>query len=244
MQPPPDGRLARLTAIAVSRAAALSAMVGADEVSAVLYRAGGTAVDPGQDPRLPRLLCDRAAVSVRAETKGYERSRSEHWDGWTAAGADADDLVHKIYVSPTVAALPAALPLVFAVAVDRAVPSWKVGADGAGIHRPDKIVLYLPTSEEADEVAAALSAALANVPAQGVPFTGQVGGSGIVSRGQDFGRQSWRAAVCTSVGRALLARREVLGSEAPAEQVATEALEALAADIDVVTWWPGQRVPA
>ncbi|MEN0130181.1 MAG: hypothetical protein AAGC49_12130 [Brevundimonas sp.] len=244
MQHPPDGRLARLTATAVGRAAALSAMVGADEVSAVLYRAGGTAVEPGQDPRLPRLLCDRAEAGVRAELRQYDRSRSEHWDGWTVAGADADDLVHKIYVSPTVAALPAALPIVFAVAVDLTVPSWKVGADGAGIHRADKIVLYLPTSEEADEAAGVLAAALADLPAQGVPFTGQVGRSGIVSRGQDFGRQSWRAAVCTSVGRALLARRASLGPQAPAAQVAAEALDGLAADIDVVTWWPGQRVPA
>ncbi|MDM7832338.1 hypothetical protein [Cellulomonas edaphi] len=241
MLAPHDGRLARLTATAVGRAAALCPLVAADELAAVLYRAGGTAVDPSLDPRLPRLLCDRAVRPL--DLRGYARSGAEHWEGWTAQGVETDELVHKIYVSPTVAALPVALPVVFDLAVRHGVPSWKVGADAPGIHRADKVVLYLPTARKADDVAALLADALADLPAQGVPFSGQVGQTGIVSRGQDQGRQSWRAAVCAAVAQALHDSRSRLADVPPA-RLADEALRALANDIDVVTWHPGLPVAA
>ena len=96
------------------------------------------------------------ALDARAST-GTSRSRTEHWNGWTTPGAETSTQVHKVYVSPTVPCLPAALPVVFATAAALDVPSWKVGADAAGLHRADKIVLYLPSASRADAVAAALA---------------------------------------------------------------------------------------
>ena len=244
MPTPPGGRLAQMTRTAVVRAAALAGWVGPDELTAVLYRSGGTAPDPREDPRLPRVLADRAERSAPGGLEGYDRSRTEHWNGWTAPGTDTSTQVHKVYVSPTLPCLPAALPVVFATAAALGVPSWKVGADTAGLHRPDKVVLYLPSARRADECAALLADALGGLDAQGVPFTGQVGDTGIVSRGRDQGRQSWRAVLCRTVAESLVDRRAALGPDAPHARVADDALASLAAAVDVVTWQPDSRVPA
>ena len=244
MSTPPGGRLARMTRTAVVRAAALAGWVGPDELTAVLYRSGGTALDPREDPRLPRFLVDRAERSVGGALEHYDRSRTEHWNGWTAPGTDTSTQVHKVYVSPTLPCLPEALPVVFATAVGLEVPSWKVGADAAGLHRADKIVLYLPSAQRADECAAVIADALDGLEAQGVPFTGQVGATGIVSRGRDQGRQSWRAVVCRTVAESLVDRRAALGPDAPHAQVADDALASLADSVDVATWQPDNRVPA
>lgn len=245
MSQPSGGRLAQMTRTVVVRAAALAGRVGTDELAAVLYRSGGIAVDPRRDPRWPHHLVGLAERSATGIDR-YDRSRAEHWNGWTTPGVDTSAQVHKIYVSPSVACLPVALPVVFATATALDVPSWKVGADAAGLHRPDKIVLYLPSARRADAVAHALAGALDGLEAQGVPFTGQVGATGIVSRGQDRDRESWRAVVCRAVAGALDEHRTRLGPDAPPGAVADAALDALADVYDVVTWRPGthRQVPA
>lgn len=245
MPTPPGERLARMTRTVVVRGAALAGWVGPDQLAAVLYRSGGTAPDPREDPRLARFLVDRA--ERRAPLAHHDRSRTEHWNGWTVPGTTTATQVHKVYVSPTVPCLPTALPVVFATAAALEVPAWKVGADGPGLHRPDKIVLYLPTAQRADEVATALAEALDDLDPQGVPFSGQVGATGIVSRGRDQDGTSWRAVVTHAVAEALVDRRRSLGADAPAPQVADAALSALAtAGYDVDHWRPGvrTRVPA
>jgi hypothetical protein len=244
MSQPSGGRLARMTRTVVVRAAALAGRVGPDELAAVLYRSGGTAADPLRDPRWPHHLVDRAERTAPGIER-YDRSRAEHWNGWTVPGTEASAQVHKVYVSPTVSCLPAALCVVFAQAVALDVPSWKVGADAAGLHRPDKIVLYLPSAPRADVVAATLAHALDRFDPQGVPFTGQVGATGIVSRGQDRSRESWRAVVCRAVAGALDEQRLRLGPDAPPGAVAGAALDALTDAYDVVTWRPDrEQVPA
>lgn len=234
-----DGCLARVTHLAVVRGAALAGQLGADRLAALLYRAGGVVVDERIDPRWPQHLVDRAQRPVRAALDRYDHGRTDHWHGWTLPGSQADELVHKVYVSPAVSALTSALPLVLTTAVDRGVAAWKIGADPAGLHRPDKIVLYLPTAADADRVAVALSDALAGMTAQGVPFTGQVGASAIVSRGRDVGGDSWRAVVCREVAEALTDRRAALGAGAGCLEVADTALDRLEEmGYDVVTWCP------
>jgi len=243
MSQPSGGRLAQMTRTVVVRAAVLAGRVGPDELAAVLYRSGGTAADPRQDPRWPHHLVQLAERSAPGIER-YDRSRTEHWNGWTTPGVETSTQVHKVYVSPTVPCLPAALPVVFATATALDVPSWKVGADAAGLHRADKIVLYLPSASRADAVATALAEALDGLDAQGVPFTGQVGATGIVSRGQDRDRESWRAVLCRAVAGALQHQRAELGPGAPPDAVADAALDALAGAYDVETWRPDLRVSA
>ena len=244
MPNPAGERLARLSRAATIRAAALTSRIGPDQLgagglAAVLYRSGGCAPARGIDERWPQLLLRRAERPVRAAVSNHARSATAAWMSWTLHDADTSQLVHKIYVSPAMTAIAEALTTTFAVATDLGIPAWKVGADVAGLHRADKIVLYLPTQEAADTAAAALADALRNTAPQGVPFTGQVGVTGIVSRGVDQDGTSWRALVCRSLADALWAGRSVAGPTATPTAVADLACERLAdLGFDVASWHP------
>ncbi|HEY6748564.1 MAG TPA: hypothetical protein VI357_22950 [Mycobacteriales bacterium] len=245
MPNPSGGRLAELTRTAVVRAAALAGRAGpapvdAGTLASLLYRAGGAVPDPRLDPRWPRHAVLRAERAVPCGLGDWVPSSTDHWLGRTAAGIDPDTLVHKVYVSPRVAALADALQILLPLAVALRVPAWKVGADVAGVHRADKVVLYLASAADADRVATATAAALDGMAAQGVPFTGQVGRTGVVSRGRDVGGTSWRAVICRAVADALRVARVGLGPDAGAGTVAAAALARVAAaGHDVRTWHPG-----
>jgi hypothetical protein len=242
---PSGGRLAELTRSAVVRASALTGRVGdtasgPTDLAALLYRAGGCVPDSRLDPRWARHVVTAAERTARAGLGAYARTTGQHWHSWTATGTDPATLVHKIYVSPAVCDLSATLGVILTHAPLLGVPAWKVGADLAGLHRPDKIVLYLASAERADRVAATLALALGSLAAQGVPFSGQVGATGIVSRGRDVDGTSWRASVCRQVAESLRAARAELGEQARAAEVADLALARLSdGGLDVKTWHPG-----
>ena len=241
---PTGERLAQLSRTAALRAAALTSWVdharlGTEGLAAVLYRSGGCLPSGRVDAQWPALLLRRAERGVRTRLADYSRAATQGWMSWTRTDADVADLVHKVYVSPAVSSLVAALPPTLALALDLGVPAWKVGADLPGIHRSDKVVLYLASAAAADAAADALATSLAPLAAQGVPFTGQVGDSGIVSRGHDRNGTSWRAVVCHTLAEALWDARAEAGAHAPAEQVANVALGVLAGDgFDVIQWRP------
>ena len=80
---------------------------------------------------------------------------------------------------------------------------------------------------------------LRGVAAQGVPFSGALDTSGIVSWGRDLDGRSWRSWCCAALARELVAARQRLGPAATAERVADAALDALGrAGLDVVDWHP------
>ncbi|WP_404390889.1 hypothetical protein [Humibacillus xanthopallidus] len=244
MAHPSGGRLAELTRTAVVRAAALTGRVDpattdSAALASLLYRAGGCVPDGRLDPRWARHVVTAAERTAGSGLTGHRRSVARHWHSWTATDADPTTLVHKIYVSPTVRDVATTLGVILTHAPLLGVPAWKVGADLAGLHRPDKIVLYLASADRADRVASAFALALGGFAAQGVPFTGQVGATGIVSRGRDVAGTSWRADVCRMVADSLCATRVTLGLQASAADVADEALAQLAAHgLDVETWHP------
>jgi hypothetical protein len=244
MSHPSGGRLAELTRAAVVRAAALTGRVetaaaGPAAFGALLYRAGGCVPDGRLDPRWARHVVTAAERTARAALAGHARTAGQHWHSWTATDADPATLVHKIYVSPAVRDIATTLGVILTHAPLLGVPAWKVGADLAGLHRPDKFVLYLASAERADRVAATLALALGSSAAQGVPFTGQVGATGIVSRGRDVPGTSWRADVCRQVAESLCVSRAAMGSEACATEVADDALARLAGQgLDVHSWHP------
>jgi hypothetical protein len=247
------GRLAELTRMTVVRAAALAgrggpgrtdapARVDAAALASLLYRAGGTVPDLRLDPRWPRHAVRRAERAVPRGLGDWVPSTTEHWLGRTAGGVDPTTLVHKVYVSPRVAALADALEVLLPLAVALEVPAWKVGADLAGVHRADKAVLYLSSAADADRVASATATALDGIEPQGVPFTAQVGRTGVVSRGRDVAGTSWRAVICRSVADALCTARTGLGRDADAGTVAAAALARVAAaGHDVRAWHPDPR---
>lgn len=113
----------------------------------------------------------------------------EGTDGWfhwirrqNAEGTTAD---HKIYVSPTVDQLPAALLTVLACGADLPIAAVKVGATPATILRPDHLLVYCEGESDLKEVGIALSSALTGLPAQGVPFTAALTADGLLSWGSD-----------------------------------------------------------
>jgi hypothetical protein len=228
----------------VVRAAALTgrvdvAMGDPAALAALLYRAGGSVPDGRLDPRWAGHVVTAAERTARAGLAGHTRTDGQHWRSWTATDTDPATLVHKVYVSPAVCDHGTTLGVILTHAPLLGVPAWKVGADLAGLHRPDKIVLYLASAERAERVAATLALALGSFAAQGVPFTGQVGATGIVSRGRDVAGTSWRADVCRQVAQSLCASRVELGTHAPASEVADEALSRLAEQgLDVHSWHP------
>jgi hypothetical protein len=110
-------------------------------------------------------------------------------DGWfhwirrpLADGTTAD---HKIYVSPTVEELPAALLAVLASGAQLPIAAVKVGATPATILRPDHLIVYCDSEADLRQVGIVLSSALAGLPAQGVPFTAAVTADGLLSWGSD-----------------------------------------------------------
>jgi len=149
---------------------------------------------------------------------------------------------HKLYVSP----LPGALPDAFArmlAALERApVTRFKIGGNAAGLLRPDKLVLYFDDPAALADVADALAAALAGIPAQGVPFTAPIDEEGLLSWGMDpppesrplswLPSESWRSWLARELASALLAT-----DDAPAPvQPALERLRRRGVDIE--RWVP------
>lgn len=247
--PPAGERLARLSRTAAIRAAALTSWVdpetlGTAALAGVLYRVGGSTPSVHVDERWPHLLLRRAQRHVRHRLVDYARTSTEGWMSWTRTDADVVALVHKVYLSPAVPSLTDALPSAFDIAASLQVPAWKVGADLAGIHRADKFVLYFASAEAADDAATVLAEHLSLVAPQGVPFTAQVGSTGIVSRGIDRNATSWRAVVCRSLADALLAARARNGTATPPRRVVDEAYASLTRDgFDTRGWFPVAAPP-
>jgi len=139
----------------------------------------------------------------------------------------------KLYLSPAVGALPATVAaLVETLSFTQAI-SFKVGADAPGLLRPDKIIAYFRTLGDLAESAQRLADRLAGVLPQGVPFTAEIAGDGLLSWGVDpparakaLGNTapSWREWVCYQLAAALVeAEKEDSGAD-PIWQRALERL--------------------
>lgn len=115
--------------------------------------------------------------------------------------------VYKLYVSPRPEALADVFPVVAARFVECDVRSFKVGRGCDGLLRPDKVVAYFTTRAHVAEAASALERALAGCPVQGVPFTAELGGEGLLSWGIDPGggvtKTSWRSWVTKRLAASL-----------------------------------------
>lgn len=216
-------------------------------------------------PRWRRLLPDTAAVERhlgcapgglhrKALDRAWQRlPEREGWISWISRAADGaewrgadgrpDGPTWKLYVSPR----PENLlergefgAILEALTAARA-RQFKVGRDAAGLLRADKIVAYFPSFERLAEAAEAVVGRLAGVPVQGVPFTSEIGGDGLLSWGMDPPRserawslgESWRHWLALRLARDLLAARQA-GAD---WRFALERLRLEGIDTD--TWTPG-----
>jgi hypothetical protein len=149
-----------------------------------------------------------------------ETGENVDWLSWirhqTHVETNPASLPYKLYVSPHVDALPEALPAAITALTATSAPRFKLGADAAGLLRPDKLVVYLRDVHELEAVAHTLTRALAGVRPHGVPFSAELACNGLLSWGGDppreagpigGGVESWRLSVCRRLAEHLVAAR-------------------------------------
>jgi hypothetical protein len=173
---------------------------------------------------------------------------SEAWLSWRSRAAepagDPGGATWKLYVSPAPEALAEGFGAVLEALAAARAGQLKIGAMAAGLLRPDKIVAYFPSFERLEEAARAVESRLGGVAAQGVPFTSEIAGDGLVSWGMDppanergawGGRESWRLWLTHRLARALIAAR----SSGEAVEPWRYAVERLRLEgIDPESWTP------
>jgi hypothetical protein len=151
---------------------------------------------------------------------------SPGWHHWAhrSPAFPGDGPTYKLYISPA----PDALADGFGAILDALAAArpfqFKVGAGAPGLLRPDKIVAYFPDFDRLAGAAAAITDRL-TLPAQGVPFTAEIAGDGLLSWGIDPPateriRESWRFWLVQRLAKALLSpisSPEVPGRSRPAQ---------------------------
>ena len=215
-------------------------------VASWLYRFGtlprGPSVDrdfgPDDDPLGVLGMTSGSATRRRLEGL-YEASSFPGWYSFARANAGAPFTpACKLYVSPTPDALADAFPRIADVFARHEVQSFKVGRRIEGLLRPDKIIAYFGDRAHLDGTAAALERELWGCPVQGVPFTAEAGGNGLLSSGVDPPpgpvADSWRAWVTKKLAAALIARRA-----SPRDDRVSAALAGIRlAGVDPERWLP------
>jgi hypothetical protein len=258
------GRPARLSMEAIEYGQAL-AIESSAELSARLYTYNTLPASPAWRVRVPGpdavpgfLGIDAGGRNRRVLDRWYAPAPPAHenasWRAWhlRRSRETRGDLWHpryKLYISPRPEALPESIGAIVDLLGAARVSSFKIGRDLYGLLRPDKIVAYCGDFEELAALATRLREALAECPAQGVPFTAGIDPAGLLSWGTDPPREtqefagleqeSWRLWVTNRLAVALLAGKAQSADVPPAEF----ALERLRLDgVDTDTWTPRQAI--
>jgi hypothetical protein len=168
-----------------------------------------------------------------------------HWRQWHARGPARGGADWKLYVSPSVDALPETIAIVAdTLATARGASAFKVGGSLRGVCRPDKLVAYFDRLDDLRAGAELLRERLAGCPAHGVPFTAPITADGLLSwaadppAAADERRSSWRMWVAQQLAQHLAAA----ALQAPGERTLEPwrfALERLRmTGVDTDTWVP------
>jgi hypothetical protein len=211
--------------------------------------------------RLPRTRAwatrfpDRDAVLSHL---GDDPLLDRHWtlhpsqNGWISWQSRAPrtqgrtDVTWKLYVSPRPEQIREAFHALVRVLAGIDGAQMKIGADAAGLLRPDKLVAYFHTKEELERAARELATELRGCPAHGVPFTAMLDEHGLLSWGADppdseralswLDRESWRLFVAKTLGAAMAIARQAAAPAVAPWEFAVE--RARRHGIDVATWAP------
>jgi hypothetical protein len=251
------GRLAELSLAALRYGQAL-ALTDPLRLSLRLYSFNRQPLTPAWKRQLPDAAAVERHLGIapggphrRLLDRSWSRTGpSEAWLSWRRRGVDssgplsAAGATWKLYVSPAPEALAEGFGRVLdALAAVRA-PHFKIGSSAAGLLRPDKMVAYFPSFERLAVAAEALTERLAGTPAQGVPFTSEIGGDGLLSWGVDppagsqwSGHESWRLWLTHRLAVALLAGKIDGAAGVEPWRFALERLRLEGVDTD--TWTPG-----
>lgn len=257
------GRLAVLSRAALRYAQAL-AVDDPLRLSWRIYGFNRRPLTPSWQRRLPSAEAVERHLGVEAGGRnrqaldrcwqpGNRGHRGEFWLTWHARSARPESpgtpanagAVYKLYVSPAPEALEEGFgEILEALSASRA-QQFKVGADAAGLLRPDKIVAYFPDFDRLSEAAGRLGDRLAGLPPHGVPFTAEIAGDGLLSWGADppvaerspllGGWESWRLWLTNRLAVALVAAR----SEGAAEPWRFALDRMRLEGVDTESWTPG-----
>jgi hypothetical protein len=252
------GRLTQLSCDAVKYAQELRTNDPA-RLALFLYSFGRHPVTAKWSGHLPDEEAVLEFLGVNSPTVGrllrsrWTRAASTVAPGWLVWSATRETSVsdaapiYKLYVSPSVHALPEAFHAAMEVFADRSVSRFKVGSDAGGLLRPDKFIVYFDSLDRLLEVATDLSDRIGNITAHGVPFTAEITRNGFLSWGMDpplssrvvtwHEPESWRLWISRRLASALLsARANDSASPVPPWQFALERLRNIGLDVD--HWTP------
>jgi hypothetical protein len=212
------GRIAQLS-LAALRLAAKGSWAEPADIAQWLYRFGtiprGSASDRDFGPDDDPMAVLGLTVGGRARRLLEAAFDATSYSGWysfaVAAGPEQIASACKLYVSPRPEALADAFPHIAEAFVRCGVRSFKVGRGIEGLLRSDKIIAYFDDRAHMEYVAGVLSRSLRGCPPQGVPFTAEAGGNGLLSSGVDppasEAATSWRSWVTKQLAASLSARR-------------------------------------
>jgi hypothetical protein len=255
----PSGAIPRLTAAALGSAACLETF-DVERLAFHLYAANRRPLDAAWRRRLPDAEAILAALGLASGgplhgelvAEWAPSRRTGRWLHWRSRGNSPapppEAAVFKLYLSPTPEALLAGFVPFLSALRDCGAFEIKLGADAAGLLRPDKLVAYFADFDRLADAALHAAETLAGLPAeaaQGVPLTAPIDAAGLLSWGLDpaagdWGSpgdgESWRFWVARLLARALLAAREagLGGEDACAHAWRRAELEG----IDVASWAP------
>lgn len=206
--------------------------------------------DPESVEKYLGLRDDDIASSLRESWARLPVESAGGWIAWQSLrrprAGNAGSITYKLYVSPACDDLGSAFRATVLFLSQSPAFYWKAGGDRYGLLRPDKIVAYFSELSDLQVTAAALLEKLRGCKPQGVPFTADIGGTGLLSWGVDppaedspvpwLARESWRARICNRLASALVLAKSSNESGVSAAQFATQRL---ALDgINTNTWTP------
>jgi len=253
-----QGTIAGLSRRALQYAAALE-IPDALGLASRLYGYNSVAATPRWRQRWPNTAAIERELGIErggwaALLPGWTRvGWGDAWIAWNSGDAkpQRSEAICKLYVSPKCESLRAAFQEAAAAVAACHGIHLKVGASIYGLLRPDKMVGYFRERADLQEAAARILERLAGCPAQGVPFTAEAGGEGLLSWGVDperdryavpwLERESWRARICNQLATALIQAR-TSGCE-DADAACRFARERLRLEgIDDATWAPTREL--
>jgi hypothetical protein len=257
----PQGTLAEMSRRALRQADRLQSEDAA-QLADWLYRYGMQPVSPRWFKRLPDSSAVLEFVGAAPGT-ARRRALDARWDlgdpdaangwiAWSSRGRSAgspDGATYKLYVSPQPDAMPEAFTAVHEATAAPMV-GFKIGANAAGLLRPDKMVLYFDSLEKLLAVASSLDERLSRVPAHGVPFSAQITANGLLSWGMDPPQkqrrlawqdvESWRLWVVRRLALAMCAARSTASPGLPPSDFALERMRHEGVDVD--DWKPAMHL--
>lgn len=174
---------------------------------------------------------------------------NDWWFMWQPKRRNRDrekTLTYKLYISPQCDYIQDALQVLVTVLTNSQAKSFKVGNDVYGLLRPDKMVAYFNSMVDLQEAASELQKQLMGCPAQGTPFTAELGCDGLISWGIDppsdrhviswLGDRSWRLWITNNLATALSSAKVLSNSDAEPWQLALNRLSL--EGINTSTWAP------